>query len=289
MNILIVATAFNGLSQRVWAELRRAGHMVETRVLPQENDAQVRAWVEELTPQAIIAPFLKSRIPTDLSIPTIIIHPGIPGDAGPASIDWAILNNEATWGAEAILASEVMDGGDLYANAEFPMRSATKSNLYSDEITEAAAHVALQAIASIEAGQPPTPQAELERRGQTRRALKNADRDLDFTSMSAEQIVKIIRASDSQPGARARIDAQLYRLYDAHLEDVICAKPGQIKATRHGAVLIGTKTRPVWIGIAKKEGAGQVKRPAAHILPIEGAMERDFWPWRLIDGETFRD
>ena len=289
MNILIVATAFNGLSQRVWAELRRAGHCVEARVLPEENDAQVRAWVEELAPQAIIAPFLKPRIPTDLSAPTIIIHPGIPGDAGPSSIDWAILNNEATWGAEAILVSEVMDGGDLYAHAEFPMRPATKSNLYSDEITEAAARVALQAIASIDAGRPSTPQAKLERRGQTRRALKNADRDLDFVRMDAEQIVRIIRDSDSQPGARAVIGRQMYRLYDAHFEDAISSKPGEIKATRHGAVLIGTTTRPVWIGVAKKEGVGQVKRPAAHVLPVEGVTERDFEPWRLIDGETFQD
>ena len=289
MNILLIATAFNGLSQRVWAELRRTGHRVETRVLPEENDAQVRAWVEELAPQAIIAPFLKTRIPTDLSVPTIIIHPGIPGDAGPASIDWAILNNETTWGAEAILASEVMDGGDLYAHAEFPMRRATKSNLYSDEITEAAVSSALKAIASIEVGHLPTPQTQLELRGQTRRALKNADRDVDFKRMDAEQLVRIIRASDSQPGARAVIGGQMYRLYDAHVEDAIGAQPGEIKATRHGAVLIGTTTRPVWVGVAKKEGAGQVKRPAAHVLPLEGAIERDFEPWRLMDGQTFQD
>jgi putative two-component system protein, hydrogenase maturation factor HypX/HoxX len=290
MNILLVSTAFNGLTQRVWSELRRAGHHVDQRVLPSEDDDALRAWVDALKPDVALCPFLKSRVPVNLEVPVIIIHPGLPGDAGPNSIDWAIHRGDSTWGAEAIDAHTVMDAGDVHAWTSFPLReNATKSSLYGDEITEAAVRVSLEAVARLEAGLPATPQANMQTLGEPRRAMRNADREIDFCTMNANQILRIIRMSDSQPGARVNLQGTTYRVYDAHLEDFLEADPGEIKATRHGAVLIGTQTRPVWVGMAKLDAAGQIKLPAAQVLPVNNIRERNLEPWQLVDGKTWRD
>jgi putative two-component system hydrogenase maturation factor HypX/HoxX len=290
----LVSTAWNGLTQRVWCELRRTGHEVHRRELPAQNDEAVRAWVAALRPELVLCPFLKARVPVDLGVPTVIVHPGLPGDAGPSAIDWAIVRGEATWGAEAIKAHPVMDAGDVHAWASFPMREdATKSGLYGDEITETATRVALETVRRLEAGRPATPQAAMDTFGEPRRAMRNADRELDLRTMSADEVLRTIRMSDSQPGARLTLEGTAYRIFDAHREDTLHALPGEIKATRHGAVLIGTRTRPVWIGMARVDAPGQVneqiKLPAARVLPVVGVHERSLEPWSLVDGSTYRD
>ncbi|OAF12509.1 hypothetical protein AXW67_20095 [Bradyrhizobium neotropicale] len=45
----------------------------------------------------IVAPFLKRAIPDDVwrAVRCLIVHPGPPGDRGPAALDWAILEGVA--------------------------------------------------------------------------------------------------------------------------------------------------------------------------------------------------
>ena len=64
MKILLLASAFNGLTQRAWLELRRAGHdvTVELSVSPQA----MREAVELADPDLIICPFLKDRVPAEI-------------------------------------------------------------------------------------------------------------------------------------------------------------------------------------------------------------------------------
>jgi putative two-component system protein, hydrogenase maturation factor HypX/HoxX len=35
----------------------------------------------------------------------VIVHPGIKGDRGPSSLDWAIANRERTWGVTILQAT----------------------------------------------------------------------------------------------------------------------------------------------------------------------------------------
>lgn len=54
----------------------------------------MRNGVDEFQPDLIICPTLMKAIPEDIykKIKCLIVHPGIKGDRGPSSIDWAILN-----------------------------------------------------------------------------------------------------------------------------------------------------------------------------------------------------
>ena len=98
MKIMLLCSAFNGLSQRVWAELRGAGHPVRVQLA---GDAEeMCAAVTDYQPDLIICPFLRERLPARIwqAHRTIIIHPGPPGDRGPSSLDWAIADGEREWG-----------------------------------------------------------------------------------------------------------------------------------------------------------------------------------------------
>ncbi|MFC7109810.1 hypothetical protein ACFQQB_61130 [Nonomuraea rubra] len=98
MRILLLCSSFNGLTQRAWLELRRAGHDVSVE-LALSPEVMVEA-AELAKPDLIICPFLKERVPSALwrAHRTVIVHPGPPGDRGPSSLDWAIAEGEAEWG-----------------------------------------------------------------------------------------------------------------------------------------------------------------------------------------------
>ena len=123
VRILLVATAYNGLTQRAHIELVDRGHEVSITLALSEDE--IRRAVALFDPALIICPFLKEKIPTDIFKSTlcIILHPGIKGDRGASSLDWAILDRESEWGATALQADEEMDAGDIWESVNFPMRS----------------------------------------------------------------------------------------------------------------------------------------------------------------------
>src|ERR1700751_2887392 len=114
MRILLIATSYNGLCQRAHIELEELGHDVSLSLSKSEDE--MRADVVFFQPDLIICPFLKEKVPEAIwkSYTCIIIHPGIKGDRGPSSIDWAITENLKTWGVTALKASNEMDAGDIW-------------------------------------------------------------------------------------------------------------------------------------------------------------------------------
>jgi len=98
MRILLIATAYNALTQRAHLELTLLGHNVSIEL--SLNDEIMREGIALFKPDLIICPFLKDRIPDDLwqNHTCIIIHPGIKGDRGASSMDWAMMDGVAEWG-----------------------------------------------------------------------------------------------------------------------------------------------------------------------------------------------
>ena len=133
MKILLLCSSFNGLTQRVWIELRRAGHEVSWTVAAGDDD--LRATVDAVDPELILCPFLRERVPDDVwsSRRTVIIHPGPVGDRGPSSLDWAISDGSAEWGVTALSAIAEMDAGPIWATRSFalPAKPPRKSALYA--------------------------------------------------------------------------------------------------------------------------------------------------------------
>ena len=115
VRILLLVTAFNGLSQRAWCALREAGHDVGVQLAT--GAADMIEGVRRADPELIVCPFLKDRVPAEVwqKWRTVIIHPGPVGDRGPSSLDWAIAEGARTWGVTALQAVEEMDAGPIWA------------------------------------------------------------------------------------------------------------------------------------------------------------------------------
>ena len=150
MKILLITTSFNGMSQRAWVELDRLNHQVKVHIATTQQN-MLNA-VSNYQPELIIAPYLKSVIPESIwkNYTCLIIHPGIVGDRGSSSLDWAILNNETEWGVTVLQATHKMDAGPIWSTATFLMRNVSKSFLYRHEVTQAGMKALLEAVKKFE-------------------------------------------------------------------------------------------------------------------------------------------
>ena len=275
MNVLLLASAFNGLTQRVWLDLRRAGHDVSVELAL--SPAAMREAAVLVDPDVILCPFLRERVPAAVwqHWPTIVLHPGPEGDRGPSALDWAIGTGAPSWGVTALTAAEEMDSGDVWSTRSFRMPAGVprKSALYSGPVADAALEVVRETIARV-ADLDFRPWAQdRERRGlpgRTRPLMRQADRAFDWSD-DAERVLRAVRAADGSPGVRTELCGLPVRAYDAHLgQPASPGAPGTVAARRHGAVLVRTGDGAgVWIGRLRPELVDRgtpVKLPAAAVL-----------------------
>lgn len=252
MRILLLCSSFNGLSQRIWTDLRGAGHDVTTQVAT--SDDAVRGAVAATDPQLVLCPFLRERVPGDVwrSRRTVIIHPGPEGDRGPSSLDWAISERETEWGVTAIGAIDEMDAGPIWGVRTFrmPADPPRKSALYGGPVTEAAASLALEVAAKaadpafvprpLDYGRPGV-------RGRLRPTMRQVDRAFSWADPTSH-VLRRIRAADGSPGARAELAGLEVSVFDAHPGRATPGRPGTIALRRHGSVLVRTGDGAVWTG-----------------------------------------
>ncbi|MCP4876277.1 MAG: hydrogenase maturation protein [Gammaproteobacteria bacterium] len=266
MRILLLCHAFNCLTQRLFVELQEQRHDVTVEF--DINDEITRQAVELFQPDLIIAPYLKRAIPETIWKETrcLVVHPGIIGDRGPSALDWAILNDLDEWGVTVLQANAEMDGGDIWASVNFPMRKASKASLYRNEVTEAAAKAINLALQKIQqAGFAPQPQNETDSCWQP--LIQQSDRRIDWLRDDSSTVIRKIQSADGFPGIRDHFCGRELYLFDASPEPELSGKPGELIACNETAVCIATTDSAVWIGHLKdKNSAHPFKLPATAVM-----------------------
>lgn len=278
MKILLLSSAYNGLTQRVHVELMQRGHTVSIEIAI--NEQTMLEGVQLFKPDIVICPYLRHRIPESIYRHTvcIVVHPGIKGDRGMSSLDWAIQNKEPEWGVTAIQAAVEMDTGDIWATATFKMRPGTKSSIYSIEVTEAAVKVVLQTLDRFQdASFKPEPldYSKPDVHGQFQPNMQQLERRIDWQVDTTATILDKLHAGDGSPGVVDMIFGNEYYLYGATREinlgeGKLLGEPGELIATRLGAVCRATIDGAVWLSHLKRKASNGdkpcFKLPAAMVL-----------------------
>jgi putative two-component system hydrogenase maturation factor HypX/HoxX len=272
LNIILLSSAFNGLTQRAWLELREAGHSPSVVLFTDEN--AVCEQIEHSGADLVICPFLKDRVPEALwsnaQRPVVIIHPGIVGDRGASALDWAITNELPSWGVTALQAVEEMDAGPVWATCEFNLPSGLrKSELYNGRVSDAAIRCIREVVKKFIEGFEPVAldYANVKVRGRLQPNMKQVDRSFSWHDC-ARFIKRCIDAADGQPGVLASLAGGQYYVYDAHL-DSRSGMPGEILAVHDDAVLVAAGDQSLWIGSLRRKpqpGEETFKQPARHLL-----------------------
>jgi putative two-component system hydrogenase maturation factor HypX/HoxX len=273
MRILLIASAYNSMTQRVHAELADRGHEVSVELAL--GDEVMRDAVRRFDPELVIAPMLTTAIPADIwsARPCFIVHPGPRGDRGPSSLDWAIMAGTERWGVTVLQANAEMDAGDIWASVEFAMPGCSKSSAYRTEVADAAVHAVLLAVTRFAGGRYRPEPLDYGRPGVTGRfrpPCRQADRRIDWPADPTDAVLAKLRAADSSPGVLDEIGGTEYYLAGGHPEDELRGRPGSILARRDGAICRATSDGAVWIPQLRRRpapgGPGTFKLPATLAL-----------------------
>ncbi len=256
------------MTQRIWIELDRRNH--EVKVHTPSTSQEIIMAVEDYSPKLIIAPFLTSKIPKQIwqNFTCLIIHPGIKGDRGASSLDWAILRNKKTWGVTILQAAEKMDTGDIWAYNEFIMRDVSKGELYRNEVTQAAAKGILQALVHFENTSFIPEKLDYSNpciKGKWNNKTSQTDYQFSWDD-DTENIIRKINAADSSPGVHVKLFGKSYYCYGAHYEHTLKGKLGEVLAQRNKAVCIATGNAAVWLTHLKADVEASIKLPATIAL-----------------------
>jgi putative two-component system protein, hydrogenase maturation factor HypX/HoxX len=274
MRILLMASAYNSMTQRVHVELADRGHQVSVELAL--GDEVVRDAVRRCDPDLVIAPMLTTAIPADIwsAWPCFIVHPGPVGDRGPSSLDWAITDGAGRWGVTVLQANAEMDAGDIWASAEFPMPpGCSKGSLYRTEVADAALEAVLASVARFAGGSyrpEPLDYGRPDVTGRCRPPCRQADRRINWANEPTCSVVAKLRAADSRPGVLDVIDGAEYFLFGGHEEDQLRGEPGSFIAQRDGAICRATVDGAVWIPQLRRRpspsGPATCKLPATMAL-----------------------
>ncbi len=257
MRILLLTHAFNSLTQRLFVVLQQDGHDVSIEF--DINDETAQEAIDLFQPDLIVAPYLKRAIPEAIwaKHTCLIVHPGIIGDRGPSSLDWAIMNQEKIWGVTVLQANAEMDAGDIWASVEFPVRDVTKASIYRNEVTTAAVHAVQEAIDSFKNSNftsKPLKQCLLTAKGKLRSAMTQDDRRIDWLVDDTTTILRKINGADGFPGVKDELFGREVFLYDAHVAKGIQGMPGEVIARSGLAICRATVDGAIWIGHLKDKG-----------------------------------
>ncbi|PLY13285.1 MAG: hydrogenase [Sulfurimonas sp.] len=270
MKILLIVSAFNSLTQRVFCELQDMNHTVSVQYAI-SNEAMMQS-VDAFAPDIIFCPYLKKYLPSEIFLknPTFILHPGIRGDRGHNALDHALREDKKEWGVVILRANEEFDGGDIYAEVRFEMRDATKASIYRNEVADAASKALKELLKNLDDKEfKPTPQLKMPMHNY----LTQKERAIDWQRDTTKEIIKKIHVSDSFPGVKDEFLGVECYLFGAWREDKLKGNPKEIIAKRDGAVCVGTIDGAIWISHMSE--VGRFKLPSTYVLKekIKGVKE----------------
>jgi len=270
MKILLIVSAFNSLTQRVFCYLNDMNHTVSVEFAISNID-MIKA-VDSFKPDIIFSPYLKKFIPKEIfqKIPTFILHPGIIGDRGHNALDHAIRDERKEWGVVILKANENFDGGDIYSEVRFEMRDATKASIYRDEVGDSTIKAINELFINLENKDF---KAISQLNNPLHKYLTQEDRAINWEKDTTQEIMKKIKLSDSYPGVKDEFFGVECYLFGVFEEDKLKGLPKEIIAKRDGAICVATLDGAIWITHLME--IAKFKLPSTYVLKdkIKGVKE----------------
>ena len=232
--------------------LRRAGAAIPERVDEHAAlgvDLNVLAFVTLILPPEIVdAPRHGS----------LCFHPSLlPRFRGGSALAWQIIQGEKESGVTVFRPDAGVDTGPIVVQrggvAIGPRDTA--ASLYFEKLYPLGVEAVCEAVDRVDRGEAES-RPQDESRATFQGLVGDGEARLDW-ARPAEEIDRLIRGCDPQPGAHARHGDVMVRLFDAWLlPEAPAAEPGTVAALREGAAVIEARGRRLRVGrVRLGEGA----------------------------------
>jgi putative two-component system hydrogenase maturation factor HypX/HoxX len=262
MRILFLTHSFNSLTQRLYCELQARGHEISIEF--DIADSVAEEAVALFRPDLIIAPFLKRAIPESIWARhlCLVVHPGIV-QVIVARRRWIGRSSAAVANGASLSCRPKRRWmpGQSGRRRTFALRSAKKSSIYRNEVTEASVQAVIVAVDRVLAANFSPERVS----GQANPLMKQLDRAVDWERDSTASILARLNAADGYPGVADLLFGQACHLFDAWPEAILKGVPGALLGRRETAICRATVDGAIWIGHLKRPGG--IKLPATWFSP----------------------
>ncbi len=222
-------------------------------------------------PDVILAPFLKRAIPPLLwqRHLCLVVHPGPPGDRGPAALDWAILRGEIDLGRDRAASAGGVRRRPGLGQCSLSHALRAQEQSISQRSDRGRGQRGADGARPDRAGRRPA--ARPPRDGNAhgwQPALRQQERAIDWARDDTATVLRKIHSADGFPGLEDQLFGRRFKLFDARAELHLVGQAGAIIARRHEAICRATADGAVWIGQLQPADADKpsFKRPAVSAL-----------------------
>jgi methionyl-tRNA formyltransferase len=233
-----------------------------------------RAWGAELLVFAFVTDIVRANVLEAAPRGAIQYHPSLlPKHRGRSSIAWPIIAGEPSTGVTIFWVDEGIDTGPILSQREVPIgEHDSVATLYFNQLYPLGVTMLAEAVALVREGRAPRIEQD-HAAASYEPPLGPEHGDIDW-SRPGRVVANHIRGCDPTPGAAARLDGRLVRLFNArHLDAAPADAPGTVTAVLDdGSVRIATVGGLLTIGRVQPEGAAKVA--AAEVLHAGDVLER---------------
>lgn len=226
---------------------------------------QLAAWKPDL--QVVVAFRMLPEVVWALPpMGTINLHGSLlPNYRGAAPINWALINGEKKTGVTTFLLKHEIDTGDLLLQRELEIEQTDNFGTLYNKLKVMGAKVLTETIERyVQEKITPVPQSNLEHLLKVAPKLQKETGEIDW-NCAGTAINNLIRGLSPVPGAFAKLDGKLLKIYKATpLEEKISVPPGTIDTD--GKNFLRFACQDGWIHIEELQLEGKKKMPITPFL-----------------------
>lgn len=226
---------------------------------------QLAAWKPDL--QVVVAFRMLPEVVWALPpMGTINLHGSLlPNYRGAAPINWALINGEKKTGVTTFLLKHEIDTGDLLLQRELEIEQTDNFGTLYNKLKVMGAKVLTETIERyVQEKITPVPQSNLEQLLKAAPKLQKETGEIDW-NCAGTAINNLIRGLSPLPGAFAKLDGKLLKIYKATpLEEKISVPPGTIDTD--GKNFLRFACQDGWVQVEELQLEGKKKMPITPFL-----------------------
>lgn len=226
---------------------------------------QLAAWKPDL--QVVVAFRMLPEVVWALPpMGTINLHGSLlPNYRGAAPINWALINGEKKTGVTTFLLKHEIDTGDLLLQRELEIEQTDNFGTLYNKLKVMGAKVLTETIERyVQEKITPVPQSNFEQLLKAAPKLQKETGEIDW-NCAGTAINNLIRGLSPVPGAFAKLDGKLLKIYKATpLEEKISVPPGTIDTD--GKNFLRFACQDGWVQVEELQLEGKKKMPITPFL-----------------------
>ncbi|MGD9891999.1 MAG: methionyl-tRNA formyltransferase [Dehalococcoidia bacterium] len=255
--------------------LRAAGEAAGLPVLPTRRLRRDQAVVQQyldLKPDLNVMAFVTDIIPESVLFApphqTIQYHPSLlPRHRGASAINWAIIQGDATTGLTIFWPDAGIDTGPILLQREIPIGpDDTVGSIYFNHLFPMGVEAMVESVRLVREGA--APHIDQDHSLATYEPIcRDEHAGIDWEA-DPDQVYNLIRGTNPQPGAIARLDGEVIRIFDTERSTTDGAPPGEILAVGDDGIRVALRNGS--IVIKRLQRSGSPKQPAGAFAEEHG-------------------